>query len=184
MFGLVFCDGRRDVPQVEFAIEADLNLVLLDVAVAKVAKIRENFRERGAAEEHIIEAPPIRVAVFGAHRPIVGDGILDAAADRPAHLAFREVARAKKGREVSLADRCAKPVVIVLGVELAKGNTTGGVDEEAVPGETDAATDRALNWGACLCCQAGAVREGQTGGVAQAGSVNRAFNTNHPLIEL
>src|SRR5208337_4860410 len=90
---------------------------------------------------------PIGVAVVGAHGPVVGDGILDAASDRPPYMGVRQVERCKERRQVNRPDGGAKAVVFVLGVESAKGNTARGEDQGAVPGDADSATNRPLNVG-------------------------------------
>ena len=77
MLGLIFGDDRGGTIKVELVIEAGLDLVLVDLTVP----VEECAR--GQQSKIVFpDAAPIGITIFGKDRPIVGDGILDAAADR------------------------------------------------------------------------------------------------------
>src|SRR5208337_499627 len=99
-------------------------------------------------------------------------------------MGVRQVERCKERRQVNRPDGGAKAVVFVLGVESAKGNTARGEDQGAVPSDADSATNRPLNVGTRVHRQDCTVWEGQPAGVGQTGPIDRAFNTDHPLIDL
>src|SRR5262249_58362279 len=111
----------------------------------------------------------IGVAVFGADRPIVGDGIVEAATDCPARAGLRNTLLEE--------DRKAQPVIIL---DVGESGAASGVEENAVEGDTQAATDRPLN------ILAGLNREAWQGGHAahengfvQASAVDRAFEADN-----
>jgi hypothetical protein len=79
VLGLIFGDDWGRTIKVELVIEADLDLVLVDLTVP----IKECARGK-QPKIVLADAAPIGIAIFGKDRPIVGDGILEAAADRPA----------------------------------------------------------------------------------------------------
>jgi hypothetical protein len=76
---------------------------------------------------------------------------------------------------------------VEIGVETAKSNAPGAIDEEPVPCDADLAADRTLDVSRSLRRQRAALkhnRNGGYGGICQACSVDRAFNTQHQLVEL
>jgi hypothetical protein len=85
--GLIFGDDRGGTIKVELVIESGLDLVLLDTAVPV-----EEFARGQKSKIVFPDGAEIGKAVFGKDLPIVGDGILDAAADRPADAGARNVA--------------------------------------------------------------------------------------------
>src|SRR3984893_16119669 len=140
---------------------------------------REGHRERVAAEKCVVDPAPIGEAIFGAHRPVVGDGILDTAADRPAHAGIREVACATESPERNPRRRYEGGTEDgKVSFEPAKGDTARAVDEEAIPGDTKTAANRALDFSSSARRQRRTVWKGKSGGVGQAGSVNGAFKTD------
>ena len=70
MLGLIFREDRCRIPPVEFVIDSGLDLVLVDAAVPDDGRPRELARE-----QRLVDSAEIGIAVFGPHRPIVGDGI-------------------------------------------------------------------------------------------------------------
>jgi hypothetical protein len=98
--GLIFGDDRGRSVQVELVVEANLHLVLLYLTAPVQAPAKEAIKIGQRGEEIIPDRAPIAIAVFGPNRPIVGDGVLDTAADRPAHAGIREAIRGEKRRAI------------------------------------------------------------------------------------
>ena len=80
--GLIFRDDRRRSVSFELVGEPGLHLVFLQATVRV---------EKTALGKHStpIDSAEIREAVLGSDRPIVGEGIFDSAADRPAGAGVR-----------------------------------------------------------------------------------------------
>src|ERR1035437_320516 len=137
MLGLVSCDDRAGAIKVELVIESDLDLVLVDLTVP----VEECAR--GQQSKIVFpEAAEIRIAILGKDRPIVGDGILDAAADRPADAGVRKVAVGEE--RIATVERpgvCERHV----GFEAAERDAAGRVDQGAVPSDAELAANRSLN---------------------------------------
>ena len=125
---LIFRDDRYRTAHVELVAEADLHLVLVDVTVP----VKE-FAPGQQPKIVFPDAAPIRIAVLGKDRPIVGDCIVDAAADRPAHPGARNAAIGEERKApIQKSSVCDRHV----GVEPAEGDASGAVDEGAIPGDT------------------------------------------------
>src|ERR1700730_9644369 len=124
----IFGDDRSRTIGIEFVAEAGLNLVFGQM-------MGGGHRPQGFRGEGKVRATAeIGVAVFGPDRPVVGDGIFEAAADRPAGAGLRILL----GQEGRKADR-----VIIL--EAGEGGAAGAVDEDAVEGDTETGADRTLH---------------------------------------
>src|ERR1700730_10259145 len=80
--GLIFRDDRRRNVSLELVADPGLHLVFLQATVrAEKTAVGQHSTPTDSAE--------IGKAVFGPDRPIVGDGIFDSAADRPAGAGVR-----------------------------------------------------------------------------------------------
>ena len=82
--GLIFGDDRVGSEHVELVAEAGLDLVFLQPTVP----VKEFVRLQ-PSQIPIPDSTEIGEAVFRTDRPIVGDGIFDSAADRPADTGVR-----------------------------------------------------------------------------------------------
>jgi hypothetical protein len=80
--GLIFGDERSWQPCVEFVAEADLHLVFSQMMTRSGLEHRRRNGHTG--ERKVRVTAEIGIAIFRPHRPIVGDGIFEAAADDPA----------------------------------------------------------------------------------------------------
>ena len=100
--------------------------------------VREGQR---TGERKVRGVAEIRIAVLGPHPPIVGDGIFDAAACGPAGARVRE-GRIGSGNASEEARRIDNG-----GVEAGEGDAAGAIDQGAVEGDANAATERALDIG-------------------------------------
>ena len=80
-----------------------------------------------------------RIAVFRLNRPIIGDGILNAAAKSDARAGVRNggVGSRNAGEEPGRIE--------ITGVEAGYGDAAGAVEQEAVEGNAEASADRALD---------------------------------------
>ena len=136
-------------------------------------------------DEDIVARSEVGIAIFGPDRPIVCDGVFEAAADGPADAGIREAVRAGEGRVeqgVGVGGRNA-------GVETAESDAARGVDEEAIEGVAEPAADRTLNaevradgGGNVILILIAERRE--VDGLAEARTVDVAFKTQHKLIDL
>ena len=104
----------------------------------------------------------VRIAIFRTHREVVGEGVLDAAADRVADTRVAE----RIGQAVERID------IVVL--EPTKRGTARCVEENAIDGEAEAAAHRALDVGRARHGDA-AERVVRLG----AGAVDVSFKTEH-----
>jgi hypothetical protein len=124
----------------------------------------------------LVDPAKVRKAVLGPHRPIVGHGILEAATDRPPDTRGRAVSRAehRSSENVGAEDRD-------LGVEAAEGNAAGRIDQDAVPSDTEPASDRTLDIERRMriyCTDSAKDRNGGHGGLVEVGAVDRTFETD------
>jgi hypothetical protein len=121
----IFRDDRRGRGDVEFVAEADLHAVLDEVGVHSRAE--DVAVEPGEGiDEDIVARSEVGIAIFGPDRPIVCDGVFEAAADGPADAGIREAVPAEEGRVeqgVGVGGRNA-------GVETAESDAARGVDED------------------------------------------------------
>jgi hypothetical protein len=81
--GLIFGDDGGRGPTIEFVAEADLDLVFGQMMVDRKPACSEGRKRE------IRDMTEIGKAVFRSYRPIVGDDIFDAAANRPAGACLR-----------------------------------------------------------------------------------------------
>src|SRR3984893_25474 len=100
--------------------------------------VREGQR---TGEREVGGVAEIRIAVLGAHPPIVGDGIFDAPACGPAGAGVREgrIGSRNAGEEARRIDNG--------GVKTGEGDAAGAIDQGAVEGDANAAAKRALDIG-------------------------------------
>ena len=95
IFDSVFGDDRdRRRQHVESVAEADLHLVLVDRTIRVDERAGQDGRhgKPSSEEPRAPNMAEIGIAVFGKDRPIVGHGILEAAANRPADAGARNAA--------------------------------------------------------------------------------------------
>ena len=89
----IYRDDRSGRGRVELVAEADLDAVLVDRAVAVSADRSEAREVESDAPKRIVGVnggvTELGVAIFSPDRPIVGDGIFETAADRPADAGGR-----------------------------------------------------------------------------------------------
>ena len=100
-------------------------------------------------ERIVRDMAEVRMAIFRLNRPIVGDGIFDAAAESEARAGVRDgrVGAGNTGEESGRID--------ISGVEAGYGDAAGAEEQEAVPGNAEASADRALDtprwsWPSCF----------------------------------
>src|SRR4029453_2679729 len=108
-------------------------------------------------------------AILRPHRPIVGNGVFEAATDGPTNASARKAVEAEWAR--------------IVGIDASESSTAGGIEQGAVPGYAEAAADRtfdvlanpkkriAKDWVWARCSP-------------EIRPVHVAFNTHHPLGEL
>src|SRR5664279_5246871 len=131
---LVPCDDGSRSPGVELVAEADLDLVLVQLPTGGRERRQANARQRS-----IRDIAEIRVAVFAPNRPIVGDGIFDAAADRPPNAGVRKA----RGRTWNAGEEPA--CVGDAAIKASEGDAAGGIEQGAIPGDAEAAANRTLD---------------------------------------
>src|ERR1700730_7837779 len=158
----IFGDDWRGSPGIELVAEPGLHLVFGQMMPHEQ---RSSGGDEGR-EGGVGVTAEVGIAVFGAQRPIVGDGIFEAAADRPADTGFREA-----GGGAGRAGDGSRCVGIVVG-DACEGDAAGSVQKYTVEGDTGAAANRTLNVGA-RANRESANRLEHT--PAQAGAVDRAF---------
>src|SRR4051795_825236 len=127
--------------------------------------------EAGDQDGSVVERAEVAVATLDARKPIVGEGVFDAAADRQACTARGERVRKR---------RCEQEVLTQ--PERLEGNAARGVDHEAVEGDTDTAADRSLDTRAPI----GVVEQERVERSVHthAGAQHVAFDTEDELVDL
>src|ERR1700757_4152379 len=132
---LVFGDDRGWSIPIELVAEASLDLVFLEPAAAI-----EKDAIRQIGEGPVPDSAEIGKAVFDKHPPIRGDGILRAAARRPANPSPRETVGCEERRDgnTSWGHKSSRSDVEISG-KAAKGNTARAVNHESIPGDAELA---------------------------------------------
>src|ERR1700724_1409931 len=143
--------------------------------------VREGQR---TGEREVGGVAEIRIAVLGAHPPIVGDGIFDAPACGPGGAGVREgrIGSRNAGEEARRIDNG--------GVEAGERDAAGAINQGTVEGHANAAADRALDIaliGGRYAARSVAkdVIHGHRKGMAETRAVDGTFDSEHqPLVVL